>query len=333
MGMSDLRRRAQVLAVCLGLTLLSGQAWAGSGTTSAAFLLLGHGARAAAMGNAFTAVADDVSATHWNPAGLASLASQEISAERTLHIQDTSIDRLAYVHPFGLDRGGTPQAWALSTVYLQQNGIEQRSANTVEPEGTFGASDFAVGLSYARNLRSFNLPRTSLGVTARSVQQRISGYSARAMSFDAGLLSQMGPLKLGVAASNMGTAVQFLNQKYPLPAALRLGAAWDARALPVTVSLGAEKVRGESGWGYHAGTEFHLSRVLDLRAGYLGMSGQTKRAFKGSSPGTIGEGDLAGLTGMAGGLGFHISNYSLDYAFTPYGELGMAHKITLGAKF
>ena len=39
------------------------------------------GAKAQAMGNAFQAVADDYTATFWNPAGLTQLDDHEISAD------------------------------------------------------------------------------------------------------------------------------------------------------------------------------------------------------------------------------------------------------------
>ena len=50
------------------------------------FLRIASGARAAGMGEAFVAVADDATATHWNPAGLASIGKTEIFAELS-HLQ------------------------------------------------------------------------------------------------------------------------------------------------------------------------------------------------------------------------------------------------------
>ena len=56
------------LIVCIGLVCSSN---CFAGTDAAAFLKKGVGARALAMGGAFTSIADDTSAVYWNPAGLA----------------------------------------------------------------------------------------------------------------------------------------------------------------------------------------------------------------------------------------------------------------------
>lgn len=91
-----MRSRVRVLDLAVGLLILAEPGFA-AGTTSAAFLRLGFGARATALGDAFTARADDASATYWNPAGMSLLPSRELLAEHDLHIQDISIDRLAFV--------------------------------------------------------------------------------------------------------------------------------------------------------------------------------------------------------------------------------------------
>ena len=43
------------------------------------FLTLGVGARPLSMGGSFTAIADDSTATYWNPAGLAQLTHAEMT--------------------------------------------------------------------------------------------------------------------------------------------------------------------------------------------------------------------------------------------------------------
>ncbi len=79
----DTRRNRQLLIVASLLVLIvmisPTQVWSQAkvGTTGAQFLELGVSARAMGMAEAFTAVADDISAVYYNPAGLTSLYGKE----------------------------------------------------------------------------------------------------------------------------------------------------------------------------------------------------------------------------------------------------------------
>ena len=53
---------------------------------AAAFLKTGQSVRALGMGKAFTAIADDASASYWNPAGLAQLNKKEFIILPTTNI-------------------------------------------------------------------------------------------------------------------------------------------------------------------------------------------------------------------------------------------------------
>ena len=67
-------RRLQHLLWSLLITLLPVNAAAGDvGEAGALFLRAGMGARASGMGEAFTAVAEDASATYWNPGAMAAV--------------------------------------------------------------------------------------------------------------------------------------------------------------------------------------------------------------------------------------------------------------------
>ena len=54
-----------------------------TGTSGAQFLKIGAGARPTAMGDAYTAIADDVNAVYFNPAGLTQLPAAQITAMQT----------------------------------------------------------------------------------------------------------------------------------------------------------------------------------------------------------------------------------------------------------
>ncbi|MDO8806740.1 MAG: type IX secretion system membrane protein PorP/SprF [Elusimicrobiota bacterium] len=77
----------------------------------AAFEDLGAGARGPGMGNAFTAVADDVYAIYYNPAGLALLERPELAASHTQHLVGLSdgsglnTSFIGYVQPLKYGRG------------------------------------------------------------------------------------------------------------------------------------------------------------------------------------------------------------------------------------
>lgn len=62
--------RLPILAACCLLLVLASDAVCGVSDAAVLFLRIAPGARSAGMGEAFVAVSDDASATHWNPAGL-----------------------------------------------------------------------------------------------------------------------------------------------------------------------------------------------------------------------------------------------------------------------
>jgi len=100
-----------ILRVLFVLALLAAPA-------KAAFEDLGHGGRAPGMGNAFTAIADDVYAIYYNPAGLAQLQRPMVSMNYSKHHMglsdgsDLGTTELSYVHPLKSGRWG-----ALGTAY------------------------------------------------------------------------------------------------------------------------------------------------------------------------------------------------------------------------
>ena len=59
-----------LILVCLAVTCLTTTSYSQVSSASALFLKIAPGARAGGMGEAFVAVADDATTTHWNPAGL-----------------------------------------------------------------------------------------------------------------------------------------------------------------------------------------------------------------------------------------------------------------------
>lgn len=129
-------------------------------TAQAAFVDLGAGARAPGMGNAFTAVADDVFAIHYNPAGLALLERPEFGSSYTRLLlglsdnSDLSQMFLGYAHPLRQGRGGTLglswEQFALDRSLYQEQSFAASYARLLA--GNWGGGNLYGGVN-ARYLR------------------------------------------------------------------------------------------------------------------------------------------------------------------------------------
>ena len=151
---------------------------AGPGTSAAPFLKLGFGARALGVGEAFVATGGDVAALHYNPAGLALAPSQgfDILVSHALHFQGIGLTQMGLVR----------RPWGVSINYLSAGGLERRTSETAQPDGTFGVTDLAIGVSAGKTFGA-----VSLGGTAKLIQQRIDEFSATAVGFDIGGLYRL----------------------------------------------------------------------------------------------------------------------------------------------
>jgi hypothetical protein len=69
------------------------------------FVSLGVGARSLGMGGGFTALADDATSIHYNPAGLASLEYQEFAFMHSLLMEGSIYDFAAWAYPINENHG------------------------------------------------------------------------------------------------------------------------------------------------------------------------------------------------------------------------------------
>ena len=172
------------------------------GTTAASFLEIGVGARALAMGGAFTAMADDPSAIYWNPAGIAKYKRNGLFFNHSEWIADTNFDYFAGV--FQLGSVGT---LGLSVTALS---MDEMDVTTVDyPEGTgqtFDAGDYAVSVAYAMQLTD----RFSIGFNPKIIRHYIWHMSATGLAIDVGVHydTPMDHLTLGFSMTNFGSKLK-----------------------------------------------------------------------------------------------------------------------------
>ena len=266
------------------------------------FLMISPGARAAGMGEAFVAIADDATAVFWNPAGLAFQTGGEITAMHSNWLpqlaSDLYYDFLAYRQE--IEGVGVIGA---NVVYLNL-GDQNRTGENAEDLGTFSSYEFAISASFGAKI-SQNM---AVGLSLRYIRSSLAPIGAgsekgdgraNAFAVDLGWLYKAGFLRglsFGANLSNLGPKITYIDaaQADPLPTNLKIGAAYkvlDSEFNRLTFALEFNKllvVRNPDGtseqfyraiikdWDsdelkeviVNVGAEYWYSNMIALRAGY-----------------------------------------------------------------
>lgn len=282
-----------------------------AGTSGAAFLKIGPGARPVGMGEAFTGVADDIHSIYWNPAGLASLQRPELTGMHMQWFQDIQYEFAAYAHPTR-ERG----TWGFAVSNLHTDDLQRRTEDTDASLGQFKSNDSAYWLSYAYPLNK----KLSVGTNAKYIEQSLDSVKARAFALDAGVRydTDWHGLRLGGSAQNFGTKVKFQNESDPLPLTFRLGASAPVYRKKLLISSDVIIPRDHE-IGLAVGGEykhyFTKTMAYSVRSGYRTDS------------------DADGLTGISAGGGLTFGRVSCEFAWVPFGELGNSYRYALHIKF
>ena len=288
-----------ILIALLALPVFAGNGE--TGTVGGAFLKLGNGVRAPAMGEAFTAVANDATTIAWNPAGIAQLNSREIAMTYNMWLQGASYSAMHFVQPI------LPgQALGISLFYLSYGDIMETTATSRTGTGrAFSPSGAVVTISYGVKIRQ-NL---SLGVNLKSLNQSIDTYAESGTAYDMGLLlKDFGGADIGIVVQNLG-----LVSGASLPQTMKFGVAKYLLGDKFLVALDLIAPKDNNNY-LSIGGEYQINQFLAMRAGYNTKSEE-------------GAGGNIGL-----GLGLSFSLLSVDYAYVPYGDLGSAHRVGLQFK-
>jgi len=280
--------------LAIGLAL---PAWAkGPGTTSANFLKVGVGARATALGEAYTALVDDASALYWNPAALANMENSEFFTAYNSYLVGVSQGYIALSFP---SLGGN---LGIGANYMDMGKFEgyNQSGN---PTGNFGATDSYIFLGYGKKLSG----GWSLGISLGSLSDKIKDDTKSCLAGTVGVLKEIGgKYRLGAAAQNLGQNLG----KDPLPLTFKIGGA--AKFSSLTLSADACLPNDNDAY-FCLGLEWNLMKAFALRAGY--RTGRDEGS------------------GLSAGLGFKVGKFAFDYAFIPYGDLGDTHRVSLKIGF
>lgn len=293
------------------------------GTAGAQFLRIPAGARAVALGQAFTAVATDGAALFWNPAGI-----MRTPGRVNYFVGHTEYTTGIDLHHLSWHRRGQNFGYGVTAGILRSGDILR--TDELHQEGTgqyFNANQVFLGASLARAMTD----RFSIGGTLKYFQENLDHYQTKALLADLGILFYvgLGDLRIGFAVRNFGPdlrpggeppalldgfvpAAEF--QSFPAPTVGSFGAArtWgmadDVRLL-TTIDFSHPSDLKES---FRLGGEIELRRMLFLRSGY-----ETSRD----------EGSFAAGFGLQ--LERKQFRLRVDYAYRDMGNFGTIHQVSV----
>ena len=298
--------------------------WAAPGATSLDFLRIDMAPRPAALGGAFTGLADDANAIAYNPAGLAPLRLSEASLAHNAFINGVQQNYLAFAMPS--PRWGS---LGLSANVMNVSPFDSFDNND-QPTGSVSAQDTALSAAYA-----FQWERLALGASGKYIASRLEDVRADATAFDAGGLWTVNEnLRLGVSVLNLGSRVRYISDRYPLPLMGRLGASYRTKLpftiLPLTLSADGVFPRARSPYAC-AGVEFHPLDMAALRVGYEGSGGAGSGVTAGAGLKLFGAPTDEFARSTFGDA--IVDSLELDYAFVDMGALGNANRFGLILRF
>ena len=316
------------------------------GTTAAKFLGIPVGARATAMGTAFVSIANDATATFWNPGALNLIRSPEVHISHAEWFGGLSFDFGSLAYPLGINGSFGTAAVSYTMLTMPEELVTTVDDPEGEFSGKFDAGSYAIGLSYSKSLTD----RFAIGGTVKYIVERIYNSKATSFAIDLGTIYET-PFKgvrLGVSISNFGPKMQMggedlivqkdidptisgnnesinallMTDSFDLPLMMRIGVSWemiksDFNRLTFVVDAMHPNDNTES---MSLGAEYSfLNEMFFLRGGYKNM-------FLENNEGRY-------TLGFGISYKLNASNFKFDYAFSEFEHLQNVHLFSLGVTF
>jgi hypothetical protein len=302
------------------------------------FIAIGVGGRALGMGSAFVALANDVTAGYWNPAGLSSITYPEI-----ILMHDERFGGLVnYDYGAVAFPSGTKASIGFSVIRLGVDGIpdtrqalyDASTANQmtiydildpnarIDPDRVtyFSSADWAFYFTYAKHQSD----DFSYGANLKIIRRDLGSNSATGIGFDlGGRMVLTDNLVLGVNLQDITTTLIAWDTgtKELISPTAKIGGAYFidlfggrfAPAMDFDVRFENRRYAstvhvGPISADLHSGLEYDFKNVVAVRVGYN---------------------DVKQLTL---GAGVHLPKLDVDYSFAKFdgdGQLGNTHRISL----
>jgi len=224
------------------------------------YLRMGVGARAMGMGGAFTGLSDDVSASYYNPAGVAAVENNELSLMTGILSNDRSFNWLAFGMPLG--NAGLALSLISSGVDAIPGWVDKTTAS-----GDFDYGNMAALISYGSKFAD----GVQAGVNLKYFKSDLQDNSASGYGIDVGLLfSATEKLSAGIVLQDLGSSIKWdtsNDTREKVPEVAKIGLTYRLAEDKLKLCLDTSKVSDRESLKQNVGAEYSITQSLAARAG------------------------------------------------------------------
>lgn len=303
-------------------------------TSTYNFLRLDVDAKSSAMAGTYVAAINDVNTIFYNPAGLATLKSNQASVGFFKYLMDINSGNASISKKYK-DIG----YFGVGIRFINYGSFDKYDEfdNNL---GTFSATDIALSLGYANKYNPYDFVTDdsltkdislNYGINLKFIYSHIDEYNSSALSLDAGLIYHIPKYMVSVGASILNAGFQldpYYNTKENLPIDLRIGVSKQLEDIPLTVNLSFSNLLEKQDKFFKRfrnvsiGGDFQIYDYVHLRLGYNNQQRQDLKT-----------GSTIGLAGFSAGFGFvYEDKYILDYSYNSMGKIGSTHRINVAVR-
>jgi hypothetical protein len=292
-----------------------------AGISTAQFLKIGVGSRAAALGESFVAVANDASALYWNPAGLVQFDQNQVMFSHNAWVVDIYHDFLGAV--YHLDATNT-----VGIAFTSLSTKDMPVTTEFAPFGTgeyFSYGDIALAVSYSRKMTD----KFSFGGTVRYIEETLDKLKMRGFMIDLGTYywTGLGSTRFAVTVSNFGNQLAPDGkivlvgkrdksdwQSFSPPTIFRIGFAFEPyqsedNKITTSIQLNHPNDNKEN---VAAGLEYSWKNIVYLRGGYKFNVDEQNYSF-----------------GFGVNIPIRIAYCAVDYSYANFEKLGNAQRFSI----
>jgi len=306
------------------------------------FMEIGSGVRALGMGGAFVSIANDGTATYWNPAGIAQIRDLEVSfMHADLYEGLASYDNFTYAQPLpnsvsiaiGWTRLTIDEIPQFDESHLVGTNVDIRSSSPDQhlpgvPDGEFKSFDDLFQFSFAKQLKYdadlgwgfFKVPfEINMGGNVKFIRRNLDDSNGTGSGFDLGLLMKsdlgvildkewLGTINYGVNFQNIsGTDITWdttSNHKDEILFNTKMGMSIE-QPLPFWKSSFIVAYDKDYLYErpYHLGLEYDYNKKVQVRTGYSDDN-------------------------ISAGVSMKVYSFHIDYAFVT-NNLGNTNRVGL----